>query len=141
MTKSFILHFADTSGHSGPGASIKASKMDFGLERSLKATLLPRALIPKAELTVWHLRSVVIGGLSMTLSQREIRFKQHSSGNYPLVSVRDPFVTPRAYCIHQRASCGIQHASHFACPVVSARGSPVLARGPPVPARGLLTDS
>ena len=137
MTKSFLLRFADTSGHSGSGASIKASKMDTDLERSLKTALLPRALMPKAELTIWHLRSIVIGGLSTTLSQRAIRFKQHSSGNYPLVSVRDLSITPRAYCIHQRASCDMQHASHFACPVVSARGSPVLARGPPVPPRGL----
>ena len=94
--------------------------------------------MPKGGLKIWHIRSPVIGGLSMTVSQREIRFKQHSSENYPLVSVRDPSFTPRAICVHHRASCGIQHASYFACPVVSVRWSPVLARGPPVPAGGFL---
>ena len=98
VTRSIILHFADTWGHSGPGVSIKALKMDFDLERSLKAAFLPRALMPKAKLTIWHLRSIVIGGLSMTLSQREIRFKQHSSGTILLcqpkilLSLRGPLV-------------------------------------------------
>ena len=33
VTNSFILLFADTSGHSGTGASIRASKIDFDLKR------------------------------------------------------------------------------------------------------------
>ena len=66
------------------------------------------------------------------------RFKQHSSGNYPLVSVSDLPGTLRASCVDQTASYDIQRAPHITCPVLSAIGSPVLARGPPVLAREFL---
>ena len=64
----------------------------------------------------------------MACFQREICFGQHSSENFPLVSVRDHPVTSRAYCVNQRVSCDTQRASHFAYPLVSARGPPVSAR-------------
>ena len=39
------------------------------------ATVLPHAQMPKGQLTIRHIRSPVIGSLSMTQFQRKIRFE------------------------------------------------------------------
>ena len=73
--------------------------------------------LPLSMAWAWH-------GLTKKNISSHIRVKTF------LVLPRDHPVTPRACCVNQS---GIHRASHFACPLVSARGPPVSAMGHSVP--------
>ena len=117
VTDVFILLSAETSGHSGYGALIRASKIDFIRQNAQMHIVY--YFIHKYPRDTWQLGTINLpfGGISKTRSRREIHFEQHSSENFPLMSARHSPVPARG-------------------PPLWVRACPVTAREPPASAAG-----